>query len=64
MPAQQRIGLDDEERLFPAMVNARKQDQEHPVRPGTRWALHLTVKDDQLLAKQRVFGEKFSPGAG
>jgi hypothetical protein len=31
---------------------------------STRWALHLTVEDDQLLTEERVFGNEFCPGAG
>ena len=64
MPAEEGIGLHNEERLFPVPDGSREQDQEQPIGPGTRWALHLTTEDDQLLTEQRVFGDEFSPGAG
>jgi hypothetical protein len=57
MPAEEGLGLDNQERLFPAMGSPCEQDQEQPIRPGTRWALDLTAENDQLLTKQRVFGE-------
>jgi len=64
VPAEEGLGLNNQERRFPAMGSPRKRDQEHPIRPGRRWALHLTAEDDQLLAKQRIFGEKVSLGVG
>jgi hypothetical protein len=41
----------------------RQQYQEESIGPGTRWALHLSAKDDQLLAKQRVFDDELGLGA-
>ena len=49
MPAEEGIRLNNEERLFPAAGSPCEQHQEDPIRLGTRWALHLTTKDDQLL---------------
>ena len=52
MPAEEGIGLNNEERLFPVPDGPRQHDQEESIGPGTRWALHLTAKDDQLLSEQ------------
>ena len=64
MPAEGRIGLNKEERLFPTGSSSCEQHQEDPICPGTRCALHLTSKDDQLLSQHGVFGDEFWPGAG
>jgi hypothetical protein len=40
-----------------------KQQQEEPVGHGTRWALPLTAKHDQLLPEQPIFGDEFGLGA-
>lgn len=63
MPAEQGIGLDNHERLFPVPAGSREHDQAQPVGPRTRWTLHLTVKDHELLSHQRILGDEFSPGA-
>jgi hypothetical protein len=63
VPAEEGLGLDNQERLLPVPSSPRKQQQEEPVDLGTHWALHLTAKDNQLLTKQSVFGHEFSPSA-
>jgi hypothetical protein len=63
MPAEEGIGLNNVERLFPTADCSCKQDQEQPIGPGTRWALDLTTEDDQLLAKQRIFRDEVGLGA-
>ena len=63
MPAEEGIGLHNQQRLFPVPGGPREDDQEQPIGPGTRCALHLTAEDDQLLTEQRVLGDEFSPGA-
>jgi hypothetical protein len=64
MPAQEGIGLYNQECLFPTAGSPREQHQEQTISLGTGWALHLTAKDNQLLTKQGVFGHEVSPGAG
>jgi hypothetical protein len=63
MPAEEGIRLHKEKRLFPVPDGSREYDQEEPIGPGICWALHLMVEDDQLLAQQRVLGNKVCPGA-
>src|SRR5215469_3971179 len=60
MPAEEGVGLNNEERLFPTAGSPCEQHQEHTIGPGTRWALHPTSKDDQRLSEQSVFGNEFS----
>jgi hypothetical protein len=64
MPAEEGLGLDNEKRLFPTADGPCEQDQKYPIRFATSWTFDLTTKDDQLLAKQCIFGEKFSSGSG
>ena len=55
MPAEYGLGLNDDEGLFPATHRPRQQHQEQSIRLGTRWALHLTVQDHELLTEQCIF---------
>ena len=64
MPAEERIGLDNEERLFPRADDPCQQDQADPLRPSASWALDLTTENDELLSQQRVFGDEFRSGTG
>ena len=64
MPAEESIRLNNDERLLPTANSPCEQDQEESIGPGTRWTFDLTTKDDQLLAKQCIFGEKFRSGSG
>ena len=50
MPAEEGIGLHKEKHLFPVPGGPREYEQEESISPGTRWALHLTVEDNQLLS--------------
>jgi hypothetical protein len=58
------IWLNDEQRLFPVPDGPRQHQQEEPIGPSARWALDLTVEDDQLLTEQRVLSDEVFPGAG
>jgi hypothetical protein len=55
MPVEERIGLDNQERLFPSLGRPCEYNQEQPILPGTCWTLHLTANNDQLLTEKRVF---------
>ena len=63
MPGEDDLGLHKEKCLFPVTGGPRKRQQEEPADLDTRWALHLTAKDDQLLAEQRIFCDEFGLGA-
>ena len=55
MPAQHRLGLDDEQRLLPASESTRKEDEEATIDRCKVRSLHLPIEHDELLAEQRVF---------
>ena len=55
MPPQQRLWLNDEQRLFPGPHHSCQQYREHPVRLGTGRSFHLSPQNDQLLTQERVF---------
>ena len=63
MPAEESVGLRNQERLLPMADSPCKHHQKDPIRPGIRWALDLAAEDDQLLTEERVFGDEFSLGA-
>ncbi len=63
MPAQQSVGLHNEERLLPSACGPCEHDQEHPIGLSTSWTLHLSAENDELLSQECVFSQKFSPGA-
>jgi hypothetical protein len=64
MPAEEGVRMHNEECLFPSSDSSREHYQENAISLGIRWTLHVTAKDDELLTKQRVFGDKFRPGTG
>ena len=64
MPAQQRLWLDNEQRLLPGPHHSCQQDQEHAVRLGTDRLFHLATQDDQLLTQQGVFCDEFGLASG
>ncbi len=64
MPAQERLWLNDEQGLFPGPNCPRQKNQEHSVRFGTGRSSHLSMEDDQLLAKDRVFCYEFGLASG
>lgn len=49
MPAQQRLWLDKEERLFPGSDHPGQQHQEKPISFLVDWPFDLATKDDQLV---------------
>jgi hypothetical protein len=64
MSAEEGIGLNNEERLFPSGDSPCEQYQEHPISLRIGGSFDLTTKDDQLLTEHGVFGDKFRLAAG
>ena len=64
MPAQEGIGLDDQQDRFPAWQLAGQEDKEGSVPPGEGRTFPLPLQDDELLAKQRIFQYQFRFAAG
>jgi hypothetical protein len=64
MPAQERIGLDDQRGRSPAWQFASQKDKESPLPPGEGGAFPLPLQDDELLTKQRIFQYQFRLAAG
>ncbi len=63
VPAQEGLWLDDLKDLLPVRQEAREEQQRQPVAPGQTRGLHLSMQDDQLLAKEGVLGEEFRAAA-
>lgn len=60
MPAQERLRLDEEKRLFPGSDHPGQQYQEQLVRLAIERAFDLSTQDDQLVSHQRIFRQQCS----
>jgi hypothetical protein len=54
MPPEQGVWLHDHESLLPRSNYPGQQDEEDAIGPRERWPFHLSLKDDELLAYERV----------
>ena len=54
VPAQERVGLDDDQTLVPGAEAAGHQHKERPVGLGAARALDASLQDDRLLPQERV----------
>jgi hypothetical protein len=59
MPAQKRLWLDEEKRLFPGPNHSGQEHEEKSVRLAVNWLLDLPMEDDELLSQERVFRDQF-----
>ena len=50
MPAQQCVGLHDEEGLLPGANQPGQQDEAQTIGFRACWPLHLALENDELLA--------------
>jgi len=57
MPAQNRLRLDDEQRLPPVLQPAREQDEEHTIRSHEARPFDRAVEDEELLPQDHVFSD-------
>ena len=64
MPAQECIGLDDQQGRSLAWQLAGQENKEGPVTPGEGRAFPLPLQDDELLTQQGVFQYQFRFAAG
>src|SRR5215469_16204350 len=64
MPSQERLWLDNEQRLLPVPNRPRQKNQEHPVRFGTGRSFHLSAEDNELLVQERVFCHEYRLATG
>jgi hypothetical protein len=55
MPANESVWLNNVKGLFPEPGAAGEQNEAESVTTGKQRSLHLSIKDDQLLAKQCIF---------
>jgi hypothetical protein len=63
-PSQERLWLDNDEGLFPALNYPGQKSQKHPVRFGTGGSFHLSPQDDKLLTEECVFSDKLGLATG
>ncbi len=58
MPAEERVGLDDQHGFLPAVDTGSEEDEPETIGLRKDELLDLAIEDDALLAKQRVFGDE------
>ena len=63
-PSQQRLRLDDKERLFPGPNHSREKYQEHSICFPVNWSCDLSTQDNELVSQQRVFRQQFGFASG
>jgi hypothetical protein len=63
MPAQERIGLEDEEGFLPGPDPAGEEHEPKAIGWGEAWPATLAVEDDELLAEGCILGNKFGIAA-
>ena len=63
-PSQERLWLNEEQRLFPGLDSPGEKDQQQSIRLPTNGSFDLSMQDDQLLAQQRMFRQQFSFAPG
>jgi hypothetical protein len=56
MPAQERVGLHDQQRLPPGPDATGQEHQQPPVGRGAAGTLDAAPQDEELLPQQRVLG--------
>ena len=64
MPPQERLWLDDEQRLLPGPYHSCQKHQEHAVCLGTGRSFHLSPQDDELLTQEGIFCYQFRLASG
>jgi hypothetical protein len=64
MPAQERIGLEDEEGFLPSLDPAgEEEDKPEAIGWCEAWLVNLAVEDDELLAEEGVLGNELGIAA-
>jgi len=58
-PSQQRLRLDDKERLFPGPNHTSEKQQAEPICLLAGRSFDVPMQDDELLPQQRVFDKQF-----
>jgi len=58
MPTEERVGLEDEEFLFPVLDATGQEDEPEPIRLGEDRLFDLAVKNDELLTEEGIFGDE------
>ncbi len=58
MPTEERVGLEDEQRLFPVLDATGEEDEPETIGLRKCRPFDLAVEDDELLAEQSIFGDE------
>jgi hypothetical protein len=63
-PSQERLRLDEEQRLFPRSDHPGKAYQQQSIRLPAQGSFDLSMQDDQVVAEPRVFRQQFGFASG
>jgi hypothetical protein len=63
MPAQERIGIEDEDGFLPTPDPAGEEDEPEAIGWCEAWHADLAVEDDELLAEEGVLGNELGIAA-
>jgi hypothetical protein len=61
VPPQERVGLDDEERLSPRADAAGQEHQQYPITRVAAGPLDTAPQDEKLLPQQGILGDQLGP---
>jgi hypothetical protein len=64
MPAQESLGLKDQEGILPVLEAAGEEDQPQAIALDKGGLLDLALENNQLLPEESVLGDQFGPSAG
>ena len=64
MPMEERLWLNDEQRLLPCSNHPGQKHEEHAIRFGTGGSFHLSAEGNELLMEQCVFCHEFGLASG
>jgi hypothetical protein len=64
MPAQERLGLDNEQGLFPGPNHPCQKHQEDPIPSDRDGSFDVSAEDNQLLSEERVFCHELGLASG
>src|SRR5215470_5049640 len=64
MPPQERLWLDNEQRLLPCVDHPGQKHQEQPIRFRICWPFHLAPEDNKLLTQKGVFCHELGLATG
>ena len=64
MPPQERLWLNNQQRVLPGPNGSCQEYQEQPIRFGKGGSFHVPTEDDERLSEEGVFSHQFGLASG